>query len=158
MSYLMDVGKRESAEMIFKGADILYPDNMTLWFNRGIDLNEAKINNKSVIYLERALALGADSANCYNNMATAVSQMGDMASAEEYFGEAARLNDQDPVIMRNYITVILYQGRYQDALDLIDLQLARDDIDSNYIAEIASFRKQYLKWRETQPNKDELPQ
>ena len=157
-SYLMDLKKTEEAQIFFDGAVLMYPDNATLWLNRGIDLNQAGMNDLSIIALEKAKSLGADPGDCYNNIATAYANMKDYDKAREYFQKAFEVVPDDPVIVRNLLTVQLLEKDYEGAMKRVKEELARTDVDSTYKAEIISFHKQYLKWRESQPNRAELPE
>jgi len=84
--------------------------------------------------------------------------MKDYDKAREYFQKAFEVVPDDPVIVRNLLTVQLLEKDYEGAMKRVKEELARTDVDSTYKAEIISFHKQYLKWRESQPNRAELPE
>ncbi|MCK5833051.1 glycosyltransferase family 39 protein [bacterium] len=152
-SYLIDMKNQEEAQMFFEGALVLFPDDPDLWMNRGIDLNQAGMNDMSIIALEKAKALGADEADCYNNIATAYANLKDYDNSRENFEMAAKLEPNDPLIFRNLFSVMVYQGDLQSAEKLINEQLARTDVDSSFVEQIRAMQTQYQNWKANKPTR-----
>ncbi|MCK5832717.1 glycosyltransferase family 39 protein [bacterium] len=146
-SYLMDIQLMEKADMFFEGACIKYPHDPAIWMARGIDLNQNDKNELSIISLEKARIFGAKEAECYNNMAIAYANMGDLENSLRCFKLAAKKDPFDPVIFENIIFVYIRLGDAKSAEAFIVEQLARTDVDSLFTKRMEKAKGNFYDWK-----------
>lgn len=149
ISYYVNLEEFEDMLRLFDAAQLLYPDNPVLWFNFGIENNRLGLVEISVPAFEKALELGADSGDCYNNLGVAFTLKKDFETADVNFRKAMFHSDTDATIFKNRIANLITLKRISEADSLIEWANSRSSADSSYVEAIKSIKKTYENWKKS---------
>ena len=145
--YAMGVHKYNEAQFACHAATIIYPKNPDIWFNWGVELNKVKSYDVALHALEEALALGADSSDCYNNMGVAFLGMNSLDKGDSLFALAIELDPNDIQKINNRVASLINSGNVFKAEALLEEILATEDADSSFITQIRVLKKRLDKWK-----------
>lgn len=147
LSYYIHLNEYDDLHRLFEVAQIIYPDNPVLWLNWGIEHNRLGMVDISVPAFEKALAFGADSGDCYNNLGVALSVKKDLVGARGFFAKALSHSPDDPTILKNRVSNLISLREVDRADSILTWASGRSDVSEEYHKQVESLNKSFEKWK-----------
>lgn len=122
-------GDLDTAAEALENATQLDPQHLKSWVNLGRVYLDARQPAKSIIAIDKALALDTSVADVYRLAGRAHDQLNDLVRAEEAYKKALASNGNDAWAMNNLAFVFLRDDRFDEALPLLALAIQlKEDI------------------------------